>query len=218
MQNSHRPLNALQRFTPAASRTHALPSVPVDELPVWMITRSYFEAEQHVGDHQRHTLARRLGCEASTARKWLRAQWSTVTLSMVDREDIADELASGRSYYSIAEELCVDDLALRKWVRADPEMLRVAEEYRAEMLLDRAKQAVNNASDIGSAKAASTLLTHAQWAAERMYRTKFRPNAEAPIIPMSFNFDLGPASGTTINRTAAQVQSGPDAVHTLFNT
>ena len=216
MQSSHSPVNGLLRFTPAATRTHALPTVPLDELPLWMITRAYFAAAQHYNDSDRVTLARRLGCDAGVARKWVRGQWSTVILSMVDREDITDEIASGRSYPSIADELNVDELALRKWVRREPEMLRAAEEFKAEIQIDRATVAVRQATDIGGAKAASSLLTHAQWAAERLYRTKFRPNAEAPMIPMSFNFDLGQNSGTTINGTATRVQGGPDALPSVF--
>lgn len=221
------PISATLRFSPAAGRTHVPTPVPINELPLWAITRSYYEMGQHLTDANYKTLSRRLGTELQTTRKWIMNGWSRTTLDLVDREDIMDQLAANRSYVSIANELCVDELALRKWVKKDPDALRAAEEYKAEIQIDQAKLWVKTASDATESKAASSLLTHAQWAAERLYRSKFRPTGETTIMPMAFNFDLGPAApimttistpegnhgGITLNH--APVQSGPDPLQAL---
>ena len=211
------------RFSPAATRQHQLPTIPVDDLPLWAITRSYYEMEQHHGDEHYHQLARRLGTTAQTARKWVMGEWSRVMLTMADRDDIMDQLATNRTYRSIANELLVDELSLRKWVKRDQEALRASEEFKAEIQIDQAKEWVKDASRPEESKAAASLLTHAQWYAERLYRSKFKPNAEAPIMPMNFNFDLGQnaeritPSGTIIDATVTPVQSGPNATPALLN-
>jgi len=169
---------------------------------------------QHLHDASYTILARRLGTDLQTVRKWVRRGWSKTMLIMVDRSDIMDELAMNRSYTSIAQELMVDEHALRAWCRLDPELLRAAEEYKAEVQIDMAKRSVTLAGDISDVKAASTLLTHAQWSAERLYRTKFRPNAEQPVIPFMFNFDLGPDHARTIG-LGTTIQGGPNTVRTL---
>lgn len=217
--------SALLKFTPAAVREHKVPTIPVAEIPLWSITRSYYEMEQHVDDVHYKTLARRLGADAQTTRRWIMGAWSTTMLTMVDREDVMDQLATNRTYKSIADELSVDELSLRKWVKATPDALRQSEEFKAEMQIDQAKDWIKSASRPEEAKAAASLLTHAQWASERLYRTKYKPNAETPIMPMSFNFDLGqnalppvttvtldrsPFSGITIDGSVAAVQSGLD--------
>lgn len=219
--------NALLKFTPAAVRTHKVPTIPVAEIPLWSITRSYYEMGQHVDDQHYKTLARRLGADMQTTRRWIMGAWSTTMLTMVDRADVMDQLATNRSYKSIADELSVDELSLRKWVKATPEALRESEEFKAEMQIDQAKAWVSSASRPEEAKSASSMLTHAQWASERLYRTKYKPNAEAPVAAMSFNFDLGqnaPSTGITIEQNGnlypvspnpslaepAPVQSRPD--------
>mgnify|MGYP006921346026 CR=1 FL=1 len=193
------PISGLMSFTPAATRTHGLPMITAgpEDVMMWAITRSYFAQNQHLQDAERDTLARRLGCARQTARKWLRQGWSKTMLSMVDRQDVLDELASGRSYRSIADELAVDDLALRQWCREQPDALRRAEEYRVETLMDRAKRDVldsGSSESPGAAKAAAAMLTHAQWCAERLYSTKFKPTGGAPTAMLSLNFQLGPAA------------------------
>ena len=219
------------RFTPAASRTHQLPTIPVDDIPLWAITRSYYDMGQHKADEHYTQLARRLGTDPQTARKWVMGEWSRVLLAMADRTDVMDQLASNRTYRSIANELLVDELSLRKWVKVDSDGLRQAEEFKAEMQIDQAKDWVKSASRPEESKAASSLLTHAQWYAERLYRSKFKPNAEAAIMPMSFNFDLGqnapapiittldrsPFSGITIDGSITAVQSGPDPLPAVLN-
>jgi len=208
------PANSLYRFTPAASRTQ-VPLIRVEDIPTWTITRSYYDMKQHLTDEHYRELGRRLGCDSQTARRWVRGGWSSVMLGMVNHDDIMDEIAAGRSYHSIANELCVDELSLRRWVRRDPEALRAAEEYKAEIQIDRAKNRVALATEIGESKAAATLLTHAQWAAERLYRTKFKPNAEQASSQMTISFDLGGATrGRTIPGSA--VQSGSDALPPVF--
>lgn len=211
------------RFTPAATRQHQLPTIPVDDLPLWAITRSYYEMEQHHEDEHYHQLARRLGTDPQTARKWVMGEWSRVMLTMADREDIMDQLATNRTYRSIANELLVDELSLRKWVKRDQEALRASEEFKAEIQIDQAKEWVKKASRPEESKAAASLLTHSQWYAERLYRSKFKPNAEAAIMPMSFNFDLGQnaertiPSGTIIDGAITPVQSGPNALPAVLD-
>ena len=215
--------SSILRFTPAATRTHHLPTIPVDDIPLWAITRSYYEMKQHHGDAHYHQLARRLGTDPQTARKWVMGEWSRVILTMADREDIMDQLATNRTYQSIANELLVDELSLRKWVKRDQEALRASEEFKAEIQIDQAKEWVKGATRPEESKAASSLLTHAQWYAERLYRAKFKPNAEAAIVPMSFNFDLGQnaeriiPSGTIIDGAITPVQSRPDALPAVLN-
>lgn len=227
----------LLRFTPAASRAHHLPTIPVADIPLWTITRSYYDMGQHKEDEHYTQLARRLGTDPQTARKWVMGEWSRVLLAMADRTDVMDQLASNRTYRSIANELLVDELSLRKWVKLDTDGLRAAEEFKAEMQIDQAKDWVKSASRPEESKAASSLLTHAQWYAERLYRSKFKPNAEAPMVPMSFNFDLGqnalpptitsaptltplarsPFSGAIIDGSITAVQSGPDPLPAVFH-
>ena len=217
------------RFTPAAARVHHLPTIPVADIPLWAITRSYYDMEQHKTDEHYHQLARRLGTDPQTARKWVMGEWSRILLTMADRTDVMVQLASNRTYKSIANELLVDELSLRKWVKLDSDGLRQAEEFKSEIQIDQAKAWVKAASRPEESKAASSLLTHAQWYAERLYRAKFKPNAEAAIMPMSFNFDLGqnaipaptleraPLNGTIIDGQLTAVPGRPDPLPAVFH-
>lgn len=221
--------STILRFTPPAQAGKAA-TISVNEIPLWSITRSYYEMEQHTDDAHYKTLSRRLGMDMQTTRRWVTGEWSVVMLQSVDRSDVLDQLATNRSYKSIADELLVDELALRKWVKRDQDALRTAEEYKAEMQIDQAKDWIKSASRPEESKAAASLLTHAQWSAERLYRTKFKPNAETAILPMSFNFDLGqnvvperilpsgqPEPITIEHNPGPGVQGRPDALQAVRN-
>ena len=206
MQTAH----ALLRYSAAGKRDRRVnPLVSVEELPYWRITRSYYELGEHRHDTQYERLAKRLGVAPQTARTWVRSKWSLTMLALHDTDAIRDELATNRTYADIAAELLVDEISLRRWIRKDPDAMREIEEIRAEVMLENARTATAHATDIGEAKAASTLLSHAQWLAERLHRTKYKANAEPPPAVLSFNFDLGPASkpvGATYDQPAPAVR------------